>query len=190
MADDERRPRRRKVTAWNIFSPLLRFFQLATLICSFSVLVRSSTNGINWRQYQGFKFLLSGTVIAAFWALCMLIYDLFRLCLGRGLPGLGALALVVLGEWIALLMTYGAGCAGAGLTTFNDEGAFPFRQAACEGSTPFNSFCARTKASVALAFIAFFFFLPSVVWSSSKLAYKCAERRIIPEDKGKAVEMA
>lgn len=38
MADDERRPaerRRRKVTAWNIISPLLRFFQLATTICSF-----------------------------------------------------------------------------------------------------------------------------------------------------------
>lgn len=65
-----------------------------------SVLVRSSTNGINWRQYQGFKFLLSGTVIAAFWALCMLIFDLLRLCTGRGIRGLGTLAIIVLGEWV------------------------------------------------------------------------------------------
>lgn len=50
-----------------------------------------------------------------------------------------------------MLLTYGAGCAGAGLTTFNDQGAFPYRQAACEGSTPFDKFCSRTKASVAVS---------------------------------------
>ena len=64
---------------------------------------------------------------------------------------------------IASCLALSAGAAAAGITTFNDHGTFPYQQTVCEGSTPWSSFCARTKTATAMAFIAFFFFLPSVL---------------------------
>ncbi|CAI5518191.1 unnamed protein product [Closterium sp. Naga37s-1] len=70
---------------------------------------------------------------------------------------------------IALSMALSAGAATAALTTLNDQG-LPGRPFICTGSTPFNTFCARTKAAAAMALISASFFLPSLLLSGARLA--------------------
>ncbi|CAI5468975.1 unnamed protein product [Closterium sp. Yama58-4] len=70
---------------------------------------------------------------------------------------------------IALSMALSAGAATAALTTLNDQG-LPGRPFICTGSTPFNTFCARTKAAAAMALISAAFFLPSLLLSGARLA--------------------
>ncbi|CAI5987579.1 unnamed protein product [Closterium sp. NIES-65] len=70
---------------------------------------------------------------------------------------------------IALSMALSAGAATAAITTLNDQG-LPGRPFICTGSTPFNTFCARTKAAAAMALISAAFFLPSLLLSGARLA--------------------
>eukprot|EP00897_Mesotaenium_endlicherianum_P009693 jgi/Mesen1/8752/ME000052S08175 len=111
---------------------------------------------------MGLTYLVAGTVIAAAWALFMLMLDVFLLCLGitihmRALP-----IFYLVMDFVASSFALSAGAAGAGITTFSDRGAYPYAQAFCQGDTPWNFFCSRAKAGVAMALICFFFFLPSI----------------------------
>ena len=63
-------------------------------------------------------------------------------------------------------MLLSAASAGAAITTFNDRGVSLFNYAPCVGADPYSRFCARTKTSVAFAFIAFAFFLPHLALST------------------------
>lgn len=75
---------------------------------------------------------------------------------------------------VAASLALSAGSAAAGVTTFNDQGGFPYPQAVCQGDTPWNSFCARSKASTAMAFLAFFFFVPSLFLQIARMAVALA----------------
>ncbi|GBG64245.1 hypothetical protein CBR_g41166 [Chara braunii] len=152
-----------KRRTWQHFvNPLLRLLQLAANVCAFVVMLTSG-QGLSWRNYSAFRYLVAATVISGFWAGVMLLADC-GLCMGgRTVHSLGYKYFVVIGDYIATIMSLTGGAAAAGVTTFNDKGSIPLQQAPCEGVTPFGSYCARTKAAVACSIIAAAFFIPSLV---------------------------
>ncbi|CAI5507012.1 unnamed protein product [Closterium sp. Naga37s-1] len=245
-----RNKRPRKAAQW--LNPLLRFLQLAAAVSAFPVMIRAGAGLLWFSNWHAFSFLIAGTVIAGFWALLMLLLDCFLAASGKLLHSTALLWAIVIGDFIALSMALSAGaataaltmlndqglpgrsfiCTGAGaataaITTLNDQGlpglpfictgstpfhtfcartkAFPLhamspspsqialsmalsagaataaittlndqglpgRPFICTGSTPFNTFCARTKAAAAMALISAAFFLPSLLLSGARLA--------------------
>ncbi|GJP43422.1 hypothetical protein CLOM_g2883 [Closterium sp. NIES-68] len=162
-----RSKRPRKAAQW--LNPLLRFLQLAAAVCAFPVMIRAGAGLLWFSNWHAFSFLIAGTVIAGFWALLMLLLDCFLAATGKMLHSTALLWAIVIGDFIALSMALSAGAATAAITTLNDQG-LPGRPFICTGSTPFNTFCARTKAAAAMALISAAFFLPSLLLSGARLA--------------------
>ncbi|CAI5931238.1 unnamed protein product [Closterium sp. NIES-64] len=157
-----RNKRPQKAAQW--INPLLRFLQLAAAVSAFPVMIRAGAGLLWFSNWQAFSFLIAGTVIAGFWALLMLLLDCFLAASGKLLHSTALLWAI-----IALSMALSAGAATAAITTLNDQG-LPGRPFICTGSTPFNTFCARTKAAAAMALISAAFFLPSLLLSGARLA--------------------
>lgn len=112
----------KKRTTKHVVNPLLRFLQLAAACCVFPVILRSNTAGLRYNNFQAFiylvagtcpfllllhsfysfvSFLLSGSVIAAFWALMMLLMDLVLCLSGRILHSVAYNVFVALGDFVS-----------------------------------------------------------------------------------------
>ncbi|GJP42659.1 hypothetical protein CLOM_g2198 [Closterium sp. NIES-68] len=156
-------------------SPLLRFLQLFATVCALAVMLTAKVAGISYSSFHAFRYLIAASVIAGFWALLLLLIDLGLLAAGRTSHSAILKILRIIGDFIAAALLLSAGAAAAGVTTFNDQGGFPYQQTICEGNTPWNFFCGRSKAATAMSHIGFFFCLPSIILDIGSLAIEYYE---------------
>ncbi|CAI5975827.1 unnamed protein product [Closterium sp. NIES-64] len=139
-----------------------RLLQLATAIIALAVMTASSANGMYFQYYQAFIFMVAAMTAVAAWCLAHLLHSIGRLMTRKWRITLFAL-LDFLVAWIALA----GASAAAGLTSFADKGSGMVQPGYCQMGL-FSSFCARTKAATAMAFITFFVLIPSLIASATR----------------------
>ncbi|CAI7896606.1 unnamed protein product, partial [Closterium sp. NIES-53] len=172
-----------------------RLLQLATAIISLAVMTASSANGMYFQYYQAFIFMVAAMTAVAAWCLAHLLHSIGRLMTRKWRITLFAL-LDFLVAWIALagasaaagLTSFadkGSGmvqpgycqllCAHQGRTAFEAPQYMPYCSCLLHPPLPhdsqmglFSSFCARTKAATAMAFITFFVLIPSLIASATR----------------------
>ncbi|GJP40712.1 hypothetical protein CLOM_g367 [Closterium sp. NIES-68] len=149
-----------------------RLLQVATAAIALGVMIASSANGMFFQYYQAFIFMVAAMTAVAAWCLAHLLHSIGRLMTRKWRITLFAL-LDFLVAWIALA----GASAAAGLTTFADKGSGMVQPGYCQMGL-FSSFCARTKAATAFAFITFFVLIPSLIASATRAVVSWFEDQV------------
>ncbi|CAI5463136.1 unnamed protein product [Closterium sp. Yama58-4] len=139
-----------------------RLLQLATAVIALGVMTASNANGMYFQYYQAFIFMVAAMTAVAAWSLAHLLHSIGRFMTRKWRITLFAFLDFVV-AWIALA----GASAAAGLTTFADKGSGMVQPGYCQMGL-FSSFCARTKAATAFAFITFFVLIPSLIASATR----------------------
>ncbi|KAK4773651.1 hypothetical protein SAY87_028670 [Trapa incisa] len=135
---------------------VLRSCQLIAAAISLSIMATTS----DFSSVTAFCYLVAASGLQGIWSTFMALIDIYALLVKRSLQNQRMVMLFTFGDGITSNLTFAAVCASAGITVFIDNDL---------GRCSINH-CYQFQSATALAFICWFFALPSYLLNLWSLA--------------------